>query len=301
MRTRSVLRMLPLLLLALGVMACSFLTGLQEAVFGSPTPAPALIQLADIQATQTSLAEQISAATVAFEAQQTLQAQQVAETKIAADLFATATQLAPTQLAAAQPTATPIIVATSTPQTGALDPVIQQLFDDGKVGSTKGSAFALSDFEDSQALLNNYFWSKTGYSAENFVIAADVDWATASKTSNWPWTGCGFVAGLQESKEHLFAFLGLDGFVRIARQTANGPKYFTDRRYGKLDIPEGSAHLMLVAYNQKIAFYVNDKLINEANDTRYKEGPIYYAVFSGTNKDYGTRCTFKNVNLFIFE
>ncbi len=296
MRTRYVLRMVPLLLLVVGIMACSVLTGLQEAVFGSPTPGPTLIQLADIQATQTSLAEQINAATVAFETQQTLQAQQAAETKIAADLFATATQLS-----AAQPTATPIIVATSTPQTGALDPVIQKLFDDGKVGSKKGSAFALSDFEDSQALLNNYFWSKTGYTADDFVIAADVDWSTASKTSNWPWTGCGFVAGLQKPEEHLFAFLGLDGFVRIARQTANGPKYFTDRRYGKLDIPEGSAHLMLVAYNQKIAFYVNDQLVNEANDTRYKEGPIYYAVFSGTNKDYGTRCTFKNINLFIFE
>ena len=295
MRTRSYLKMLPALLLALGILACSFTDRLLTVAVGTPTPAPTLIDVVAIQSTQTEIAARLTAASEA-QAQQTAQAQQATQTQSATNLNATATHIV-----AVQTTAPPVIIPTDTPQTSAFNAVIQRLHQDGKVGSTGGRAYSLPDFEKNLAMLNNYGWFKTGHIANNFAIASDVTWSSASKSANWPWSGCGFVAGMQEQKEHLFTFLGLDGFAKIARQTANGPKYLASYKYGKLDIPDGSANIMLLVYNKHISFYVNDKVVSEATDNLYKEGPIYFAIFSGINKDYGTRCTFKDVNLFIFE
>ena len=58
---------------------------------------------------------------------------------------------------------------------------------------------------------------------------------------------------------------------------------------------------MLVVDDKRISFYVNGERVATAYDGSLNAGNIALTLLSGTNKDYGTRCTMSNIDLFIFK
>jgi len=160
------------------------------------------------------------------------------------------------------------------------------------------SSYSLSDFNQSLASLDDYqFWS-SGYSANNFIIQADVACSSSTRSANWDQSGCGFVFGLQDNNNYHAAYLALDGYVRMHR-LEDGERYdLQGGYYDRLDTPEGRATYAVEKLNSELIAYVNNQQVVRIEDPKIKSGDIGYAVFSSTNQPEGIRCYMKSVTLW---
>ena len=258
----------------------------------SPTSSQAATDTVNVK-----LTEQAQSTAKSLSATQTNAASQAAqETKAAQNGQSTATQRA-----GEIQTATASVIAQATQQAQSMAEKIQKLLNEGVVASATGDYYRLADFDESWAQIGWYQWKPTGHTAEDFVITADTAWQSASDRANWQNSGCGFVFNLKDKNNHHFAYLGLDGFVRLVQVSRGNYKNLAIQKYGKVSIPEGAAKIMLVVYDKKISYYVNDQRVASAYDGSITVGDIALTLLSGTNKDYGTRCQMKNIDLWIFK
>jgi hypothetical protein len=180
--------------------------------------------------------------------------------------------------------------------------ILDDLKDGGAIASTEGEYHRLEDFELAKAELGYIYWEETDYEPKSFVISADAEWSSASDTANWPESGCGFVFGLQDDENFSLGTLCLDGYVYLDIKRGGEWETLAMRRVqGGVEIPQGGASLTMVATGSTVYFYVDGVQVNSANFPATKTGLLGLAVLSGTNKDYGTRCTMKNIDLMIFE
>ncbi|HSQ25745.1 MAG TPA: hypothetical protein VLM80_01350, partial [Anaerolineales bacterium] len=144
------------------------------------------------------------------------------------------------------------------------------------------------------------YWS-TGFSPENFVIASEIEWESASMSADFTRSGCGFVFGEIDEENYSLAYLALDGFVHLVHVYDGDWRWLASRRYGRLSLPQGNANIMMVVDNQRITFFVNGEEVAAAYDRSYAAGALNYTLLSGTNKDYGTSCSMKNTELWVIE
>ncbi len=198
------------------------------------------------------------------------------------------------------PTATPNVAATQ--QYNDMFVLVQQVVADGYIPSTNGEFIQLDDFKMEMAQINYYDYWPTGQTASNFIFKAHFKWSNAVPYAEL--SGCGLVFGMQSNGDHYFIFLGrekLRGVLYNASQarTSSLSTYGNrDMNYGNpaeadfaLIVFEGRAYVYLEgAYRLNYFLYSdNFKLVN---------GDVFYAMKSGTNKDYGTRCEMTNVGLW---
>jgi hypothetical protein len=98
------------------------------------------------------------------------------------------------------------------------------------------------------------------------------------------------------------SYLGLDGNVYVQRVYNGESKLLGYATYGKVDIPEGSAELMLMVNGDKIYFFVDGEEVFSGSDSlltgALDSGDMGFILMSGTNKDFGTRCQMKNTDLW---
>ena len=188
--------------------------------------------------------------------------------------------------------------AVMTQQALAFHEDIEMLYNEKVISTTEGEYYTLPDFNEEWAQLGWYQWYGTGYSPANFVLRADMAYETASTITDWPAAGCGFVFRLQDSDNNYAIFYTLDGYVYMwsyeeGRYWEKGRGY-----YGRPTIPAGNAEIMLVTEGDMTYFYVDGKQIFKKKDSVFLDGELFYSVQSGTNKDFGQRCNFTNVELW---
>jgi hypothetical protein len=267
------------------------LTAIAAAVpTSSPTPQVDTQATANAQASATAIAQ----ASATAEAQ--LSATVAAVTAKAENAAATVTQAAGKKL-----TATAEVAQKATVQAQGMLTVIDKLFADGIISTKEGEYIRLQDFDESWAQINWYQWWETGYSANNFVLVSDMEWSSASKNANWPTSGCGFVYGEVGNPNHNISWAALDGYLYTQNVTNDNRKWLAYKKWGTPAIPEGQLHFMMVMFDKRLTFYVNDAEVVSTYDSLYVPGNINYTLMSGTNAGYGTRCKIFNVDLFIFK
>jgi hypothetical protein len=143
----------------------------------------------------------------------------------------------------------------------------------------------------------------TDYKVNNFVLDADIEYGSASDTADWLWSGCGFVYGLQDPYNYTVAWVALDGNVyatHVLKGDLTG-KFLTWKRWGKPDLPTGTAKVRIVVFDKRLTIFVNDQKVTSAYDGLTEPGEFAMLVLSGTNKGYGTRCKMSNLNLWMFD
>lgn len=180
---------------------------------------------------------------------------------------------------------------------------VASLQEQGHLGKTEGTYFALDDFEDSLAQINYWQWTRTDYSPKNFVVRSNVEWASASDTANWDWSGCGFLFRENVDKsEYYMVQLGLDGFIWAGSSVANKTTWANTQKHLSLDIPEGNAELVLIVDDTNVTVLVNGQEAfqtkNNLLGSRLTSGPLSFMLNSGTNAGFGTRCKWTNVELW---
>ncbi len=178
---------------------------------------------------------------------------------------------------------------------------VDTLLADGHLSSSAGTYFPLEDFSENRPQLNWYLWWQTGHEPTDFVIRADVDWESASETADWWNSGCGFVFRGQNTVNHYRAYLALDGNVYF-NAVVNGGWVDLGRGYvGRIDNLSGSAEIMLVMEDDMMVFFVDGERVYVRSYGGLDEGYLAMTLASGTNKDYGTRCSFTNIDLWELE
>lgn len=197
-------------------------------------------------------------------------------------------------------TRTPEIGLSATAQSNSMKTDMQKLADDKLVSSAAGTFYRVQDFTGEWAKLSYFHWWPLDRRPSNFALRADVAWDTAMPNSNPSKAGCGFVFQENGMDNLHMTLLNLDGIVRNYRIEK---KVFTNLKgnyAGKFKIPADSAKIMLVVDYQWITIFVNGKQVVRFEDNHLKDGGLAFAVASGSNNDFGTRCSFTNVELWEF-
>ncbi len=254
------------------------------------TPTPD--RTAEVRETQRAGTE-AAAATAEVAARQT-------ETQQALDLTATE-DLRAQQAAATQAARVARSTAQAVSATAAAQPILDRVLDlvsAGELSRSDGRYHALDDFDQSWAQINWYQWWYTQRSPSSFVLRANASWESASDTANWWNSGCGFVFREDGVDNHYVVHMGLDGWAYLARVLRGSPKQLGEGYYGAVDVPSGSASLMLVVDGSDISFFVNDRRVLRRVDTALTEGELALTLLSGTNRGYGTRCRMTEIELW---
>jgi hypothetical protein len=209
-----------------------------------------------------------------------------------------ATTTAQVEKAEAAVTAAAALRLVATTQAEPMHARILELEADGHLSSTVGTYYRLDDFSQTWAQINWYQWWGTGHAPDNFVVRSDVEWESGSDTANWWNSGCGYIFRVQDTDNHLRAFLALDGSVRF-NSVVNGNWGRLGEGYvANLDIPRGQGELMLVVQDNMISFFFNGERVYRQSYSALDSGELALTLASGTNKDFGTRCTFTNIDLY---
>jgi hypothetical protein len=179
--------------------------------------------------------------------------------------------------------------------------VLQTLQASGDLQFQAGRYHALPDFEANWARINHYDFLLAEFAPADFVVSAHVEWDSASSRANWENSGCGFVFRMNAGGDHYLTFLGLDGNVYLYRNIADSIQRVGAWYYGAVGRPQGSADLILLSQGTHLAFLVNGQLVHSLEDSTLRSGYLGYALVSGTNKDYGIKCTMNHVQLWVLD
>lgn len=177
--------------------------------------------------------------------------------------------------------------------------LINEFKADGIIPYADGTFYFHEDYEKEWAQINWYQWD-TFTQAQNFVISVDITWKSAFNTPNYSNAGCGFVYRAKDTRNHLFASLNMDGKVHFGGIKDGKTLNYDDYSYGTFST-KGSAQLILVVSGDRMTAYVNGSPIGSQKNLAFDDnGSLAFTVWSGTNKDYGTRCTFENIYYYIW-
>ncbi len=211
---------------------------------------------------------------------------------------ATATQT-PRPSSTPRPSPTPNLESTAQYESMAVK--AKEYFDAGYISTSSGAAFKrLPPYKDEWAQIGWYQWSYLDYSPANFIIETDLEWESASASADS--SGCGFVFHLADSDNYYVMYVSLKGYV-IPFVVAGGNHTRLGRSYYGVAAQNGGVHLSLIVEGETFHVLIDDEYIKSYTGLKGKmlTGKLAYTVFSGTNKNYGTRCTFSNTDLWTIK
>lgn len=183
---------------------------------------------------------------------------------------------------------------------GEFDAFLQELRGQLLIPDAGGKITSYSSFEDSLTKMGYYEWFPFAASS-NFVLSAHVDWLSASNAPNGAVSGCGVVFGADAAaNNHIMVSLRMDGYLYVT-----GMKNYGRLSYAKNFISNpsmmGSADIRVVLNDARLTIYLNGQKVEPSYNVAVIGPDIGFAVLSGTNKDFGTRCTWDDIFLYTWE
>lgn len=173
---------------------------------------------------------------------------------------------------------------------------LDELEEDGLI-SGDGSATYYGDYENAWAQIDYYQWV-TFEEADRFVFSANVSWASASSTPNFFDAGCGLIFHEGEgNSNHLMASIRMDGNIYFTGFRNYNYLSYGQYKYGQAST-KGSANFIVVVDRDKATIYMDGKRIVRKADLPMMGEGVGIATLSGTNKDYGTRCTWEDIYFY---
>lgn len=170
-----------------------------------------------------------------------------------------------------------------------------------RITSTAGTFFTLPDKETSLAMMGYSSRESLGFDNQDLLLQTDITWASGYERPDYAASGCGFFLRGADENTFIEIYAAMDGAVY-----ANAYRYGikTDLialKYGHWSIA-GSGRLAVAADDQKITILWNDSILGTITERSLMwSGDAGYIVHSGTNGDFGTRCTFSNGEGYLFE
>ena len=137
-------------------------------------------------------------------------------------------------------------------------------------------------------------------SSRNLLLISDIQWASGYERPDYAKAGCGFYIRELGADSYIEIFAAMDGAVHVNAFRNGSLVPLIDLKYGTWSI-EGGGQLAVAADEQKITILWNDSILGTVNDATWQgEGGAGYIIHSGTNGDFGTRCSFTNGEAYLF-
>lgn len=188
------------------------------------------------------------------------------------------------------PTITPDLAATQ--QYEDFFSIVQKYYDAGILPSLEGTYQAMGDYSDATTEAGKYHWATYDNPISNFIVRADVLLETAHSPASQ--SGCGFVFNTIDENNHESIFLQRNGSAVYA---LSGRPFKTEF-YDKLPNPAEFTMVVLIFENE-IHLAINDKdVISYQLEVKREKRGWGPALLAGSTQDFGTRCDFKNIELW---
>ncbi len=172
----------------------------------------------------------------------------------------------------------------------AFDKLLNKLYEDGNIPSMNGTVISYDTYVDDLAEMGFYQLTPLGES-ERFVISVHISWTSATKTPNPMNSGCGlFFQSEYGTSNHLMVSLRMDGGLYFSGSRYNKPLSFVRRPYIVAG-PEGEADFVLISNGEHMKLFIDGEEVITKDDLPVMGNVFGLAVLSGTNKDFGIRCT----------
>ncbi len=92
----------------------------------------------------------------------------------------------------------------------------------------------------------------------------------------------------------------MDGRLHFGGYRNGRQLNYGDQKYGPVST-KGSAQMVLVVNGGTASVYINGARVGQQKNLAIDSaGGLAFTVWSGTNKDYGTRCTFEHVYYYTW-
>jgi len=200
-----------------------------------------------------------------------------------------------------RPTRTPDLAATQ--QVEELNAEVQSYYGRGYLTTTEGQFTQFDDFRYELAKVRWYPLIPLRDLDSDFYMKAHFKWSNADRSADI--SGCGFVFAIQDDQEHYGVFLDRSriyfvqgGYFYNSIGPINGS--------GLVDFDNPFDHpveadFTLIVREAQAYVLVDDELVGEYAllPDKLSGGKVGLSTFSGTNKDYGTRCEMTNLHLWI--
>ena len=166
------------------------------------------------------------------------------------------------------------------------------------VSDSKSADHQLSNFSVAWAQMNYYDWIPTGHSPVDFRVRAHLALESASDKANWWNSACGFVFRMNARGDHYLALLGLDGWAYFYRNL-EGTITTLGRGFHEKPVSlQRQADIELLVEGNSMSFFVDGEHVLTREDDYLSKGILGFALASGTNKGFGTKCEMTNVDLW---
>lgn len=179
--------------------------------------------------------------------------------------------------------------------------IVDALAADGKISGADGDFYYLDDFKDEWNELGWYQWIlRSGPTMNNFVLRSKIKFESASRTPNWSESGCGWFFRGKEVDTNLTVFYSLEGNVRLF-----GFNNKTPLSYGRVNhsgpAVSGEIEMVIYADGQNVGILIDSVPLIERTDVLVDDNPsqLFSVTFSGTNKDFGIRCDYSEIEFMI--
>ena len=181
------------------------------------------------------------------------------------------------------------------------DRLIRELKDNYVIPNTNGTFHTKSDQTLMLAKINWWQSESSFDSAQNFVLSMDMEWSSASLTPNTFNSGCGLIFRQTSNyANYLYVSLRMDGHMYMFADRNKIETKYHDYYYGRASTT-GTHNLTIVANGDNIRVIVDGEQLANYRDVIVNQyGAMHLVVHSGTNKDWGIKCNFRNINYYTW-
>lgn len=173
-------------------------------------------------------------------------------------------------------------------------------FQDYSIVPSGGEFHTLNDYTKAYANINKSTFKNVTDSAKNFAFSATMSWDSATETPNSAYAGCGIRFRSNSEGSALFAILRMDGHLTFESRKQSKVVDRKSYYFGHPNI-EATHNLTVVANGNNVKLYISGKQYADIREVAVTgNGGLYLATVSGTNKDWGTRCKFTNINYYTW-
>jgi hypothetical protein len=206
-----------------------------------------------------------------------------------------------------KPTNTPDLAATKDAETDQV--TLQKYVDSGYLSTTDGTIYPLNTttFEMAQINYLNYQEAGASLPVTDFAFWGDVKWSSAGPVNSPEFSGCGIAFRVgsnivdgysamltNDSVLVTWCFAALGNHCgRVGKTRGKGTVKFGNPAEAHFEFITNKGHAYALVNGEFTAEYTlfQDRLT--------QPGLFAYSIISGTNRDYGTRCTIDNAKLWV--
>lgn len=181
----------------------------------------------------------------------------------------------------------------------AFQSLLEKLNKDGMIPDLEGQTSYYGGHTEEKAEMDSIEWHNFT-KAERFVFSANVTWASAAERPNVYFSGCSLAFNVDDKDEDCVnASLRMDGMlyfdaVRYGNYIDFGKYYYAP---GSIN---GAADFTVIVDQDRAAVYVNGQRIVRKAGLPVMGDNIGLSIYSGTNKDFGIRCDWKDIFLYTW-